>query len=128
MKLGQPYAMPMPRLVCRLFAAQSVSLALSFQAYAVETLRALTCRTITPGVKNQRLAESWTNYTMETVVSVELARRQGLANTVGTSPWQAIQTSLCCLNRWKMPNAAHFSCITLSLPICRKSSLRHENF
>ncbi len=33
--------MPMLRLVCRLFAALSVSLALSLPAHAVETLRVL---------------------------------------------------------------------------------------
>lgn len=89
MKLGQPYVMPMPRLACRLFAAMSVSLALSLRAYAVETLRVLAwldCRAIKCIVKNQRLAESWINYTMQAGVVVGLARRKGLANTVESIP------------------------------------------
>jgi len=46
----------------------------------------LDCWAITRGVKNQRLAESWINYTLEASVSGELTRRQGLANTIEASP------------------------------------------
>lgn len=46
----------------------------------------LDCWAITRGVKNQRLAESWINYTLEPSVSEELTRRQGLANTIEASP------------------------------------------
>lgn len=54
--------MPMLRLVCRLFATLSVSLALSLPAHAVETLHVLAWLdfwSVTRGEKNQRLAESW---------------------------------------------------------------------
>ena len=46
----------------------------------------LDCWAITRGAKNQRLAESWINYTLEADVSGELTRRQGLANTLEASP------------------------------------------
>lgn len=46
----------------------------------------LDCWAVTRGAKNKRLAESWINYTLETAVSGELTRRQGLANTVEASP------------------------------------------
>jgi hypothetical protein len=88
MKSGQPYVMPMPCLVCRLFAALSVSLALSLRAYAVESLRVLAWldyRAITCSVKNQLLAESWINYTLQPVFSKELNRRPSLANTIQVS-------------------------------------------
>src|SRR5674476_1460763 len=49
-------------------------------------LARLDCWAITRGVKNQRLAESWINYTLEPSVSEELTRRQGLASTIEASP------------------------------------------
>ena len=58
----KPPAMPMLRLVCRLFATLSVSLALSPPAHAVETLRVLAWLdfwSVTRREKNQRLAENW---------------------------------------------------------------------
>ena len=46
----------------------------------------LDCWAITSGARNQRLAESWINYTLEASVSGELTRRQGLANTIEAGP------------------------------------------
>lgn len=42
----------------------------------------LDCWAITHATKNQRLAESWINYTLEKKNSAEFSRRQGLANTI----------------------------------------------
>lgn len=49
----------MLRFARRMVAAMSVSLALSFLDYALETLRLLTSRSITLGVKIQRLPETF---------------------------------------------------------------------
>lgn len=46
----------------------------------------LDCWAITRGTKNQRLAESWINYMLESNVSGALTLRQGLANTIEASP------------------------------------------
>lgn len=81
--------MTMLGFACRLFVALSVSLVLSIPAHAVETPRVLAwpdCWATTSGVRNQRLAESWINYTLEASVSGELTRRQGLANTIEAGP------------------------------------------
>jgi len=45
----------------------------------------LDCWSLTRGVKNKRLAESWINYTLEKPFSTALTKRQGLANTIESS-------------------------------------------
>lgn len=42
----------------------------------------LDCWAITRGARNQKLAEAWINYTLETQVSHALIERQGLSNTL----------------------------------------------
>jgi putative spermidine/putrescine transport system substrate-binding protein len=46
----------------------------------------LDCWTVTRGAKNRALAEAWINYMLEKPVGQALVERQGLANTVDTSP------------------------------------------
>jgi len=46
----------------------------------------LDCWAVTRGAKNRQLAEKWINYTLEIDVSEQLTRRQGLSNTVESSP------------------------------------------
>lgn len=45
----------------------------------------LDCWAVSRGVRNQRLAESWINYTLEPQVSGALTKRQGLSNTIEAS-------------------------------------------
>lgn len=47
----------------------------------------LDCWSVTRGAKNRELAEAWINYTLESRVSGELTKRQGLSNTLTVSPW-----------------------------------------
>lgn len=108
MKSGQPLVMPMHCFVCRLFAALSVSLALSFRDYAVETLRVLACRSIKHGAKNQRFAESWINYTMESGVSAGWPGAKVEQISLKPFPQQTVRASLSCLCRCKMPSAVRF--------------------
>ncbi|MBK9237571.1 MAG: extracellular solute-binding protein [Rhodoferax sp.] len=46
----------------------------------------LDCWAVSRGVRNQSLAESWINYTLEPQVSGALTKRQGLSNTIEASP------------------------------------------
>ena len=46
----------------------------------------LDCWSMTRGVKNQKLAETWINYTLEAQVSRTLTERQGLSNTLEDPP------------------------------------------
>ena len=49
---------------------------------------------MTSGVRNQRLAETWINYMLETGVSVELTKRQGLANTITVEKLEKISDKI----------------------------------
>ena len=46
----------------------------------------LDCWAVSRGARNQDLAESWINYTLEPQVSGALTKRQGLSNTIEASP------------------------------------------
>lgn len=46
----------------------------------------LDCWAVTRGARNRQLAESWIDYMLETGVSSELTRRQGLPNTITADP------------------------------------------
>jgi len=46
----------------------------------------LDCWAVSRGAKNQRLAENWINYMLDTSVSRELTLRQGLSNTIEPDP------------------------------------------
>jgi hypothetical protein len=108
MKSGQPYVMPMHCLVCRLFAALSVSLAPSFRDYAVEMLRVLACRSIKHGAKNQRLAESRINSIVESGASACWPGAKVKQIPLKPIPQQTVRASLSCLCRYKMPSVVRF--------------------
>lgn len=80
--------MPMPRLVCRMFAALSVSFAPGHSAYAAETLRGLACidgPAIMCSVKDQRLSGSRIGSILEPVTSNKPNRHPIPVNTIEVS-------------------------------------------